>query len=193
LRNADATRERILASALAEFAAYGIAGARVDRIAQTAGCNKNLIYIYFESKEKLFATVLQKNLARVYEELPFTPDDLPGFAVRVFDFAMGHPDLMRLIAWFGLEQKVDGPTERGMAWDQRVAELKTAQKGGRVGTAFSPNFLMTVVMTLATGWTAANPFGASLDPGGAKRPATLRQNLADAVRLISSAKTGAGA
>lgn len=86
---------------------------------------------------------------------------------------------------------VDGPIECGMAWDQRVAELKTAQKGGRIGTAFSPNFLMTVVMTLTTGWTAANPFGASLDPGGAKRPATLRQNLADAVKLISSAKTGA--
>ncbi len=65
--NAEATRERILEAALAEFATYGIAGARVDRIAATAGCNKNLIYIYFENKETLFTTVLQKHLARVYE------------------------------------------------------------------------------------------------------------------------------
>ena len=190
MRNADATRERILDAALAEFAASGIAGARVDRIAQSAGCNKNLIYIYFESKEKLFATVMQKNLARVYEELPFTPDDLPGFAVRAFDFAMAHPDLMRLIAWCGLEQKVDGPTERGAGWDERVAALKKAQKAGQVGTAFSPNFLMTAVMTLSTGWTAANPFGSSLDPDGVKRPAMLRQNIADAVTLLSNTKSG---
>lgn len=40
MRNAEATRERILEAAMAEFSAFGIAGARVDRIAKTAGCNK---------------------------------------------------------------------------------------------------------------------------------------------------------
>ena len=44
--NAEAMRERILEAASAEFSAYGVAGARVDRIAKAAGCNKNLIYIY---------------------------------------------------------------------------------------------------------------------------------------------------
>lgn len=65
MRNAEATRERILEAATAEFSAYGIAGARVDRIAKTAGCNKNLIYIYFENKETLFTTVLQKQFAHL--------------------------------------------------------------------------------------------------------------------------------
>src|SRR6516225_9597086 len=102
---AEATRERILEAALAEFSAHGIAGARVDRIAQTARCNKNLIYIYFEDKESLFATVLRKHLMRIHEEQPFTPDDLPGFAARVFDWAMANPELMRLLAWFALEHK----------------------------------------------------------------------------------------
>jgi AcrR family transcriptional regulator len=76
MRNAEATRERILEAALAEFSAHGIAGARVDRIARTARCNKNLIYIYFDDKETLFATVLRKHLLRIHEEQPFTPDDL---------------------------------------------------------------------------------------------------------------------
>src|ERR1700719_3266482 len=98
-RNAEATRERILDAALAEFSAYGIAGARVDRIAESARCNKNLIYIYFTDKETLFTTVLHKHLQRVHEEEPFTPDDLPGYAGKVFDFAMSNPDLMRLLAW----------------------------------------------------------------------------------------------
>ena len=95
MTKADETKARILAAALDEFAAYGVAGARVDRIAATAGCNKNLLYVYFGSKENLFTAVLDQHLARVYEDIPFTPDDLPGFAGRVFDFAMSRPDLMR--------------------------------------------------------------------------------------------------
>ncbi len=143
---------------MAEFSAHGIAGARVDRIAKAAGCNKNLIYIYFENKETLFTTTLQRHLARVYEDVPFTPDDLPGYAARVFDFAMAHPDLMRLMAWFGLEQKADSPAERGTALDAKVAALMKAQKAGQVGTAFSPVFLLTAITALATAWTAVNPF-----------------------------------
>jgi len=49
---------------------------------RTAECNKNLIYIYFENKETLFTTVLERHLLRVYEDLAFTPDDLPGYATR---------------------------------------------------------------------------------------------------------------
>lgn len=162
--------------------------ARVDRIAQTAECNKNLIYIYFESKETLFATVLQKNLSRVYADLPFTPDDLPGFAVRAFDYAMAHPDLMRLIAWFGLEQKVDSPPERSSAWDERVAALKKAQNAGNVGAAFPASFLLTAVMSLVTAYTAANPFGPSLNLDAAKKPAPLRKHIAEAIKIISSAE-----
>ena len=72
MRNAEATRERILEAALAEFSAYGIAGARVDRIAQAAGCNKNLIYIYFEDKETLFTTVQGAASAQFHNAAPST-------------------------------------------------------------------------------------------------------------------------
>src|ERR1700757_214942 len=129
MRNAAATKERILAAALAEFSAYGIAGARVDRIAQAARCNKNLIYIYFTDKETLFATVLRKHLMRIHEEQPFTPDDLPGYAAKVFDWAQANPDLMRLLAWSGLE-KAKGPAERGATLDAKLAALAEAQDAG---------------------------------------------------------------
>jgi AcrR family transcriptional regulator len=187
MRNAEATRERILEAATAEFSAYGIAGARVDRIAKTAGCNKNLIYIYFENKETLFTTVLERNLLRVYEELTFTPDDLPGYAMRVFDFAMAHPDLMRLMAWSSLEQKPGTVGARHDAHEPKVADLAAAQDAGRVGTAFPPEFLLTTVMVLATAWSAVSPFGPSLDSEAADRPAELRANIAAAVRLIANA------
>jgi AcrR family transcriptional regulator len=186
--NAEATRQRILDVAMAEFAAYGVAGARVDRIAKTAECNKNLIYVYFENKEKLFTTVLEKNLLRVYEDLAFTPDDVPGYAGRVFDFAMANPDLMRLMAWSSLERTVETPSARSESRVGKVAELANAQNGGQVGEAFPPDFLLTAVMTLATAWSAVSPFGPSLAPESAEHPDTLRANIARAVGLIVNAK-----
>ena len=116
---ADETRERILTAAMAEFATYGIAGARVDRIARTAGCNKNLIYVYFENKERLFATVLRLQLPRIYEEMTFTPHDLPGYAERVFDFGVANPELMRLLAWSRLEHQAETLAMRDAAIGRR--------------------------------------------------------------------------
>lgn len=192
MRNAEATRERILEAAMAEFSAYGIAGARVDRIARTAGCNKNLIYIYFKNKQTLFTTILQKHLSRAHVDLPFTPDDLPGYAARVFDFAMAHPDLMRLMAWFSLEQKAESPPERVAARNMKVGALMKAQKAGQLRTGFSPGFLLTAIMALATVWTAANPLGPWLDSDSQKRPAALRRNIAEAVRVLSESKISGG-
>jgi AcrR family transcriptional regulator len=187
MRNAEATKERILDAALAEFSNYGIAGARVDRIAQAAGCNKNLIYIYFEDKETLFTTVLHKHLLRIHEEQPITPDDLPGYAGKVFDWAMVNPDLMRLLAWSALEQQAKGKAERVAALQGKIAKIIKAQKTGLVGTAFPPEFLLIAVMSLATAWSVASPFAPQHDPKAADRPAALRKNLTEAVRLLVNA------
>jgi AcrR family transcriptional regulator len=185
-RNADATKDRILEAAMAEFSAHGIAGARVDRIARAAKCNKNLIYIYFQDKETLFATVLQKHLARVYDETRFTPEDLPAYAVKIFDFAMAHPDLFRLMAWFALEHKTAIHAMRTEARDAKVEQLKKAQTSGHIGKTFPPVFLLTAVLTLATAWSAANPFGPVLDPEALKRPAALRRSIAEAVKRLTA-------
>ena len=59
LRDAEATRARILIAAKAEFAANGLGGARVDEIAEKARANKRMIYHYFGSKDGLFQAVLE--------------------------------------------------------------------------------------------------------------------------------------
>lgn len=128
--------------------------------------------------------------ARVYEELPFTPDDLPGYAARVFDFAMANPDLVGLMAWFGLEQTSNSSAERAASRDEKIAALKKAQSAGQVGATFSPNFLLTAIMSLATAWTAANPFGPSLDPTAHKHPSALRRKIALAIGLLSESQGG---
>ncbi len=58
-RDAEATQARILEAAKKEFARSGLAGARVDIIAERAKANKRMIYHYFNSKEELFQRVLE--------------------------------------------------------------------------------------------------------------------------------------
>lgn len=58
LRDADATRRRILQAAKREFARLGLGGARVDQIAERAKANKRMIYHYFGGKEELFTAVV---------------------------------------------------------------------------------------------------------------------------------------
>lgn len=187
--NAEETKARILEVALSEFSAHGIAGARVDRIAKEAGCNKNLLYIYFQNKETLFTTVLERNLRRVYDELHFTPDDIPSYAGRVFDFAMDHPDLMRLMAWSNLEQRASRLPARGASQDDKVRAMAAARPEGGPGAAFDPAFVLTAVMTLATAWSAASPFGPALTPHLADDPAALRASISRAVALMVGAGT----
>jgi len=57
------SKDRILQAAASEFAERGLAGARVDKIAATAGVNKAMIYYHFSSKEGLYREVLKQLLA----------------------------------------------------------------------------------------------------------------------------------
>ncbi len=59
VRDAEATKARILEAAKKEFAKNGLGGARVDVIAERARANKRMIYHYFSSKEGLFQTALE--------------------------------------------------------------------------------------------------------------------------------------
>ncbi|PUB21566.1 TetR family transcriptional regulator [Promicromonospora sp. AC04] len=98
------TPERILEAAAEEFARYGLAGARVDRIAEGASANKQRIYAYFGGKEALFDQVVSARILDLLDAVPFTADDLPGYAGRLFDFTVGHPELVRLLLWHTLER-----------------------------------------------------------------------------------------
>jgi len=101
-----------------------------------------------------------------------------------------------LPAWSALEQKTKGQAERVAALNAKVAALTEAQNAGQVGTAFPPDFLLIAVMSLATAWSVASPFGPSINATakGAERTATLRKSVAEAVQLLVStgkaARTG---
>ncbi len=67
-RRPDATRRRILMAATSEFAAKGLAGARVDKIAARARVSKRMLYHYFGDKEALWLAVLEQAYLNIRSE-----------------------------------------------------------------------------------------------------------------------------
>lgn len=59
-RRKEERPDEILAAALTVFTRDGFAAARLDEIAERAGCTKGTIYVYFASKEELFKAVVRK-------------------------------------------------------------------------------------------------------------------------------------
>ena len=103
-RNPEKNRERILASALGEFARYGLGGARVDRIAASAGANKRMLYYYFGNKEDLFLAVLESRYAhirRAEQGLHLADLDPPEGVRRLVRFTwnyyLKHPEFLTLL------------------------------------------------------------------------------------------------
>jgi AcrR family transcriptional regulator len=104
LRDAEATRRRILSAAADEFAQKGFAGARVDAIAQASSANKRMIYYYFTSKEGLYTAVLERAYADMREsEKALALDHLePLQALRrlaefKFDYYVANPLIISLL------------------------------------------------------------------------------------------------
>ncbi|MBN2800481.1 MAG: TetR family transcriptional regulator [Deltaproteobacteria bacterium] len=58
-------RDRILDAAETAFAERGLAGARVNAIADVAGVNKAMLYYYFGSKDELYRAVLTRTMDQV--------------------------------------------------------------------------------------------------------------------------------
>lgn len=183
-RNAHATRQRIIEAAFIEFAAAGLAGARVDRIAATARCNKSLIFVYFENKAALFTTVARKELERLKNDVVFTPSDFPQFAARMFDFAMEHPNSMRLLAWYGIEEIDSGGGLAASSFNEG-STWKSGPPSGGAGTPLPTNFLLTAIIALSTAWSQANPFRQMLDSNERDLPSSLRKLVVEGVtRLV---------
>jgi TetR/AcrR family transcriptional regulator len=60
-------RSKILRAAIHEFSERGLAGARTESIANSAGVNKALLYYYFKSKNGLYAAAIKEAGSKVME------------------------------------------------------------------------------------------------------------------------------
>jgi AcrR family transcriptional regulator len=92
-RDPEGMRIRILEAAKQEFAAHGLAGARVDRIAANAGANKRMLYYHVGNKEDLYLAVLEGAYEKIRSEergLDLEHLDPPDAIERLIDFTWNY-------------------------------------------------------------------------------------------------------
>lgn len=103
-RDPLATQRMLLEAAISEFTEKGLAGARVDSIAQRASVNKQMVYHYFGSKDELFIAALEEVYTRIRareKELNLSACE-PEEAMRrlvefSFDYLAENPEFIALI------------------------------------------------------------------------------------------------
>ena len=107
----EKTRASLLAAAEQVFSEKGLAGARVDEIAQRAGANKRMIYAYFGSKEELYTAVLESvynRLGQCEEIVTLRSGDMDVVeAIRqiipaYFRFLSQNDSYVRMVMWENL-------------------------------------------------------------------------------------------
>jgi len=103
-RDPEGMRLRILEAAKQEFAAHGLAGARVDRIAKQAGANKRMLYYHVGKKDELYLIVLEGAYEKIRVEergLDLEHLDPPKAIARLIDFTWNYflrnPEFLALL------------------------------------------------------------------------------------------------
>jgi len=96
---------RIVRAAREEFSRRGFAGARVERIAEAAEVNKQLLFYYYHSKRGLFQAVVRSGVTELESALTALPSStgkplerLQDALAALFEFLTAHPDLVTLIS-----------------------------------------------------------------------------------------------
>ena len=123
-RDPDGVRRRILDAARQEFAARGLDGARVDRIAANAGINKAMLYDYFGDKEALYLQVLEAAYAHIRsaERTLLLEALAPAAAIArlvqfTWQYYLDNPEFLALLNTENLQQA------RHLRRSTRIAEM----------------------------------------------------------------------
>jgi AcrR family transcriptional regulator len=164
-RNADLTRSRLLDAATEEFAEYGLAGARVDRITKAAGVNNALLYRYFGSKVELFDVAYSRLVEEIVDAVPLDPADLAGYAGRLYDYYEAHPQVVRLAAWRQLERP-DHKLPDVVYESQRakVDAIARSQSNGAVSAQLPAGELLDLLILLSLSNSPLAPaMGSAID------------------------------
>ncbi|MFH0517529.1 TetR family transcriptional regulator [Streptomyces sp. M41] len=159
VRDPEATKARIFDAAVAEFARYGIAGARVDRIAAEAKANKQLIYAYYGNKAELFSQVLGRCMVDLAAAVPVDIDDIDGWLDRLMDYHGAHPELLRLLYWEGIQYgsaELPDEAERQAHYAHKVAAVRDGQERGVVTDAIPAQDLLFLLVAMAN-WVTVVP------------------------------------
>ncbi|SER05074.1 transcriptional regulator, TetR family [Lentzea xinjiangensis] len=181
----EATRQRILDVATQEFARYGIAGARIERVVAAARTNKAQLYAYFGNKEGLFDAIFLGSLDRIVNVVPIDATDLAEWAVRLYDEYLARPDLIRLATWARLERRPTGylVAESERRDDAKLRAIAEAQAAGLV-RAGDPFDLMAMVIAMSMAWSPVSNVYATTAGEPAEDHERRRTLLRESVRRV---------
>ncbi|OBA77013.1 TetR family transcriptional regulator [Mycobacterium sp. 1554424.7] len=192
MRSKTELRGEILAAARAEFAQYGLAGARIDRIARAASASKERLYAHFGDKETLFRDVVATDGAEFFRAVELRPEAVPEFVGGIFDLAQNRPEHDRMITWARLEGfPLDIPEfDEEHPPERAIAALERAQADGHVDPAWDPQQLLVLLFAIALAWAHwPDPAAATTD----KRVIASRRAAAveAAARIVTPKSNGA--
>lgn len=156
-RTGDETRERILEVATEQFAAKGLAGARVDQIAREAHANKQLVYYYFGDKLGLYNEVLGRMVGESEQKIE-AEARLETLREKMQAMArLGtHPNSIRwqrLLSWEALEanpneNEIVREEDRAGAWRRHVTSVAAEQERGGIDPDLDPELLALALVSI---------------------------------------------
>ncbi len=187
VRDPEATKARIFDAAVTEFARYGIAGARVDRIAAEAKANKQLIYAYYGNKAELFSKVLGRCMVDLAAAVPVDTDDIEGWLDRLMDYHAAHPELLRLLYWEGIQYgtaELPDETERQAHYAHKVAAVRDGQDRGVVTDAIPAQDLLFLLVAMVNWATVVPQMSRILVGGEDDDRERLRASVKEAARRL---------
>jgi TetR/AcrR family transcriptional regulator len=130
--------ERILAAAMAEFAANGFHGARMQAIADAAHINKAMLHYYFRSKDNLYHQIIRTGFQRIIGQVIEAWTGQGSMEARIekivdtyLDNYARQPDLIKMV----LHETIEG----GARFKQAFKEMG--------GVNFLPNMARSQLMT----------------------------------------------
>lgn len=178
-------RRKIIDAAAEEFASVGYAGARIEKMARAAGCDRALLYFYFRNKECLFQAVLDAAAEHRAEQMPGQPASLAEGLVYWFGRNMAEPQRIRLVMQEALAETPDSapPSRRVSYLDEQLEVVKAFQAGGLLREDMNPRHLLTAILAL-TSFPATFPKVASVALDAVDE-ASLHASWSNALRQIA--------
>ncbi len=138
--NRQANEKRILAAALNVFSQSGYSGTSMDAVAIAAGLSKPTLYQYFDSKEALFATMMQQKRDEML--LPLRDAASGDMVTQLHRFAWAYADTVLQPDLLSLARLTIGQV-------QRFPDL------GRAYQAAGPDRVLEGLMTYLTAYRDA--------------------------------------
>jgi AcrR family transcriptional regulator len=150
-RDPAGMRLRILEAAKQEFAAHGLAGARVDRIAAEAGANKRMLYYHVGNKEDLYLAVLEG----AYEKIRV---EERGLDLQHLD----PPQAIETLIGFTWNYFLRNPEFLALLNTENLAKARHLKRSTKVKSMHSP--FVEMIRAVVTRGVEGGDFQVAMDP-----------------------------